>query len=131
VSVPRYWTLEEARAALPRVRELLESLQRAAAIATRVRSNGHAVMSTGESTSGTGSADGDRSTPEIQTVLDDLEKSGIVLRDPARGLVDFPSMHLGRIVHLCWQLGEDDLDWWHLPEDGFAGRRRLPLPAQW
>jgi len=63
--------------------------------------------------------------------LAELEESGIVLRDAARGLVDFPALHpSGRVVQLCWQMGEDDLGWWHLPEDGFAGRRRLPVPEE-
>ena len=63
--------------------------------------------------------------------LAELEERGIVLRDLERGLVDFPSRHAsGREVLLCWQLGEPDLAWWHLPEDGFAGRRPLPIPPQ-
>jgi hypothetical protein len=63
--------------------------------------------------------------------LAELEARGIVVRDLQRGLVDFPSRHPGgREVLLCWQLGEPDLAWWHLPEDGFAGRRPLPLPPE-
>jgi hypothetical protein len=46
-------------------------------------------------------------------------------------LIDFPSRHPGgQPVLLCWQAEEPDLEWWHLPEDGFAGRRPLPLPPQ-
>jgi len=82
--------------------------------------------------SGTGSAAGPGSdTPlsfDVTEALAELEEKGIVLRDPDSGLIDFPALHLGREVLLCWQLGEDDLEWWHGPEDGFAGRRRLPLP---
>jgi hypothetical protein len=56
---------------------------------------------------------------------------GIILRDLDRGLVDFPSLHpSGTVVQLCWQLGEEKLGWWHLPEDGFAGRRPLPVPPE-
>jgi hypothetical protein len=147
VSTPRYWTVDEARAALPRMRELLGALQRMASLATRVRSNGHAVMggtpspqhpsvtgSISGSASGSassGSASFSSSPGGIQPVLEELEELGIVLRDPSRGLIDFPAMHLGRVVHLCWQLGEDDLDWWHFPDDGFAGRQPLPLPFEW
>ena len=61
--------------------------------------------------------------------LAEIEQRGIVLRDLERGLVDFPSRHPGgRHVLLCWQVDEPDLEWWHLPEEGFAGRRPLPLP---
>jgi hypothetical protein len=65
---------------------------------------------------------------DVKEALAELEQQGIVLRDPARGLIDFTALHHGREVLLCWQLGEDELAWWHYPEDGFAGRRPLPLP---
>ena len=67
---------------------------------------------------------------DVEEALAELEEEGIVLRDPERGLIDFTALHNGREVLLCWQLGEDDLAWWHLPEDGFAGRRPLPLPPE-
>ena len=136
----RYWTLDEARAALPRLRELLGVVRKAATLSTHVRSNGHARLGPAElgPTESARSA-GERSEVpdeiagpgQIRKVLEEIESFGIVLRDPARGLVDFPTVHLGRIVYLCWQLGEDDIDWWHLPEEGFGGRQRLPLPDHW
>jgi hypothetical protein len=126
MSPPRYWTVDEAREVIPELRQLLEGLKRSSTLASRVRSNGHATL---------GNAAGESSpepwSSDIQPVLDELERSGIILRDPARGLVDFPAMHLGRVVQLCWQLGEDDLAWWHFPDEGFAGRHPLPLPAEW
>jgi hypothetical protein len=68
---------------------------------------------------------------DAAAALNELADQGIVLRDPQRGLIDFPAQHpSGRDVLLCWQLGEDDLGWWHLPEDGFAGRQPLPLPPE-
>jgi hypothetical protein len=67
---------------------------------------------------------------DVKEALAELDRQGIVLRDPDRGLIDFTAMHLGKEVLLCWQLGEDELAWWHLPEDGFAGRRPLPLPPE-
>jgi hypothetical protein len=157
------------------VRELLLVLQRAATLATKVRSNGHAALNERNSESTPGPVAGALDEPEdagptgaanvagasgdiggasgdiagasgdiagtgagiagtgggIQPILDGLEELGIVLRDPARGLIDFPAVHLGRQVLLCWQLGEDDIAWWHFPEEGFAGRHPLPLPESW
>ena len=129
------WTEAEARAYLPRLRRLLTLLRRAADIAVRVHANGHGSLPPASSGAG-GSAEGDGGDdlpgdvgPEA--ALAELEDRGIVLRDVERGLVDFPSRHpSGRVVLLCWQSGEDDLAWWHLPEDGFAGRRPLPLPPE-
>jgi hypothetical protein len=67
---------------------------------------------------------------DAKEALAELEDEGIILRDPERGLIDFTALHNGREVLLCWQLGEDELAWWHFPEDGFAGRRPLPLPPE-
>ncbi|HLX88818.1 MAG TPA: DUF2203 family protein, partial [Acidimicrobiales bacterium] len=93
------WTEEGARAYLPRLRELLDVLRRAANLGTRARSNGHGAV--GE---------------DAKAALAEIEDRGIVLRDLDRGIVDFPSRHPnGRAVLLCWQSGEDDLSWWHLP----------------
>ena len=56
----------------------------------------------------------------------ELEALGIQLKDYERGLIDFPALRDGRVVLLCWQMGEgDSLEWWHDVEAGFAGRQPL------
>ena len=53
-----------------------------------------------------------------------------MLRELSTGLVDFHAVGDDGVVYfLCWRLEEDDLEWWHLPEEGFAGRKRLPRQA--
>ena len=55
-----------------------------------------------------------------------LEELGVQLKDYERGLVDFPTLRDGRVVLLCWQMGEgDEVRWWHDLEAGFAGRQPL------
>lgn len=61
-----------------------------------------------------------------------LDERGIVLRDIATGLLDFPALAAGRQVWLCWRLGEDRIEYWHGTDEGFAGRKpltHLPDPA--
>jgi hypothetical protein len=121
----RFFTEDEARGYLPRLRRILALLRRAADLGVRAGTNGHATVRT--------KADADDAPLDIDPdeALAELASEGIVLRDPVRGLVDFPALHpSGKVVQLCWELGEDDLGWWHLPEDGFAGRRPLPLPPE-
>jgi hypothetical protein len=121
----RFFTEAEARAYLPRLRRLLSLLRRSAELGVKAGTNGHATVRA-KATAEDAPLDLDPAQ-----ALAELEESGIVLRDAARGLVDFPALHpSGRVVQLCWQMGEDDLGWWHLPEDGFAGRRRLPVPEE-
>jgi hypothetical protein len=107
----RYWTVEEARAYLPRLRELLATVREGAAETGRVRGNGHVPRE----------ADG------LPAALAELSESDIVLRDPESGLVDFHALGEDGVVYfLCYRLDDDDLSWWHLPEEGFAGRKPLP-----
>jgi len=44
------------------------------------------------------------------------------------GLLDFPTRLDGRWVYLCWRLGEEELVAWHEVADGFMGRK--PLTTQ-
>jgi hypothetical protein len=142
---PASWTVEEARSYLPRLRVLLEVVRRAAEVSARARGNGHAATSADDDLASTPlpeetvapglrdalSSDIESSTVTAREALEELSDRGVVLRDLEKGLVDFPSRRpSGRIVLLCWYLGEDDLSWWHLPEDGFAGRRPLPVPPE-
>jgi Uncharacterized conserved protein (DUF2203) len=136
------WTEGEARAYLPRLRGLLAVLRRATDLAVRSRGNGHSDLedrgSVGSQSSRFEVAHRALSAAEDlpwgvspRQALEELSARGIILRDASRGLVDFPSRRRsGRVVFLCWQLGEDDLAWWHLPEDGFPGRRPLPVPPE-
>jgi Uncharacterized conserved protein (DUF2203) len=138
-----HWSEGAARSYLPRLRVLLASLQRAGAAAAAARANGHAtVPGSAPADVDTGGSRDERVTdlPDglgvedlvpVAEAVAELEAEGVVLRDVAQGIVDFPSRHPGgREVHLCWRLGEDDLAWWHLPDAGFAGRRPLPLPRE-
>jgi hypothetical protein len=67
-----------------------------------------------------------RALYEIGKLTTGLHSAGVQLKDHSRGLVDFPCMRDGRVVLLCWQLGEpEQVEWWHEIETGFAGRRPL------
>ncbi len=138
------WTVDEARGYLPRLRGLLAILRRSTELAALARGNGHSKLlgagSTGSDGGPSGSPDDDEPGRTLddedlpwgvspRQAMDELTERGIIVRDSTRGLIDFPSRApSGREVLLCWQYGEDDLAWWHLPEDGFAGRRPLPVP---
>ena len=54
-----------------------------------------------------------------------IQELGVVVKDFDRGLVDFPHWREGREVFLCWELDEDDIEFWHDLDGGYAGRERL------
>ena len=63
----------------------------------------------------------------LQGCLEELEQMGVDLRDFSRGIVDFPYMHDGRTISLCWLLGEQHVSHWHEREAGFACRQPISL----
>jgi hypothetical protein len=122
---PRWWTPEEADSVLPRVTELANRAKAAmealaelnAEVAELGRTNGHG-----------GPLAYHRA--ELDEVVSALDEEGILLRDPLRGLVDFPARApvSGRGYWLCWLVGEPRVAWWHWPDAGFAGRTPLDRP---
>lgn len=56
-------------------------------------------------------------------------EQGIILRDLAKGLIDFPyhSQSLNEDFLLCWQMGEDGLFYFHPIDTGFMGRQPISL----
>jgi hypothetical protein len=62
---------------------------------------------------------------QLVSLLHHVKEMGVHIKDIDRGLCDFPYMRNGRVVYLCWQLGEDAIAFWHDIEAGFAGREPL------
>ncbi|HIN63976.1 MAG TPA: DUF2203 family protein [Candidatus Obscuribacterales bacterium] len=57
----------------------------------------------------------------------EITECGVILRDIRSGLLDFPAKKGAVDYFLCWRLGERDIDYWHLENDGFQGRRPLAV----
>jgi hypothetical protein len=58
-------------------------------------------------------------------LLHQVKDMGVHIKDIDKGLCDFPYMRDGRVVYLCWHLGEDAIEFWHDIETGFEGREPL------
>ncbi|HEY6835426.1 MAG TPA: DUF2203 domain-containing protein [Gaiellaceae bacterium] len=63
----------------------------------------------------------------VARCVEQLEGLGVLVKDLDRGLVDFPALRDGEEVLLCWEVGEDEIAYWHGADEGFAGRKPLPL----
>jgi len=124
----KLFSLEEANALLPTVRAIVVSIQRTH---SRVLSYREAARHAAEGAElgGGGMPGGDRYVArlsELSSLTGQLDVLGVQLKDYNRGLIDFPSLRDGRVVLLCWQLGEgEQLEWWHDVDTGFAGRQPL------
>jgi len=124
----KIFTVQEANALLPEVRNITGKIQRAHRQLSQYRDQARQASEAAEQGGG-GIAEGVAYAAiltVLTTQLTELEALGVQLKDFERGLVDFPSLRDGRVVLLCWQLGEgDELEWWHDVDAGFAGRTPL------
>lgn len=124
----KLFTVEEANALLPAVKEILQTIQSSRKRLAPFRAQARRAAQQAEQGGG-GMNNGNRYAnivTDFSLAMSELEAMGVQLKDFDRGLVDFPSLREGRIVLLCWQLGEgDELEWWHDPDAGFAGRTPL------
>ena len=69
----------------------------------------------------------EREGREVTRCVEQLEGLGVLVKDLDRGLVDFPALRDGEEVLLCWEVGEDEVAFWHGVDEGFAGRKPLPF----
>jgi hypothetical protein len=131
----RTFTVDEANAALVEVRPLVERMveHRRSLAAATARWN-ELVTTIGGNGGGFPPSeleqlrgDVNRAHAEVARCVNAIHGLGAEVKDVDTGLIDFPALRRGEPVLLCWQLGEEDVAWWHGLEDGFAGRRPLPF----
>jgi hypothetical protein len=131
----RYFTPTEANEVLETVRPLVEEMvarrralskaaTRRAELARLVAGNGGGVDPGDFATL---DEEATREAAEIARLVSRIQDLGVLVKDLDRGLVDFPALRGDEEVLLCWELGEDEIAFWHGLEEGFAGRKPLPL----
>jgi hypothetical protein len=128
---PRYFTLEEANAALEELRpiaeemvakrrELVEAQGRRAALGAQVVTNGGDLTP-----SDFADADDEleNAASELARCVERIQAAGVLVKDLDQGLLDFPALRSGEEILLCWRVGESQIEFWHGLEEGFAGRK--------
>jgi hypothetical protein len=129
----RYFTPAEANAALEEVRPLVEEmvdhrrelavlLSRRAELSTTIAGNG-GDMDPGELARV--EAEIGEQAKGVARCVNEIHGLGAEVKDADEGLIDFPALRGEEEVLLCWKLGEDEIEYWHSVEGGFAGRRPL------
>ena len=128
-----FFDIDSANAALEEVGPLLATLadQRAELIRLRDR----ALAAHASAVGGVPDLDADEAQLirlRMQGIVDQMAAAvaridalGITVRDIERGLIDVPALASGRQVWLCWELGEERVDFWHELDTGFGSRRPL------
>lgn len=122
----RYFTEEEANTTLkellPAIEELIATRNRIVEIRPELQSGLQKALGNG----------GSQATGEllnlmvrVRRYLEQIQGTGVLVKDLGRGLLDFPAEREGRVVFLCWQRGEPTIAYWHDIDSGFAGRQPL------
>lgn len=128
------FTLEEANAALVELRPVVERMVQhrhnltaaqvqQAELVTRIASNGgdmapsdlHRLAETIQ-----------QEADAISACAQTIDDAGAQVKSLEDGLLDFPARRGDEVVLLCWQLGEDEIRYWHGTDEGFASRKPLP-----
>ena len=69
--------------------------------------------------------DVEREAKAIGAIVEEIQRHGVQIKDLDLGLLDFPWRRGSEIALLCWQLGEDEIGYWHGVDEGYAGRKPL------
>lgn len=121
----KHYTRDEARSLLPQVRQWLQQLTEAREQLAETDRRMAALLEAGNDVGGKAPGDWVRARVELMRVLLEFHKRQIRIKDPDRGLIDFPAIIHGREAFLCWEKDEDDVEFWHDLDAGYAGRERL------
>jgi hypothetical protein len=120
-----HFTVDEAKALLPRVEPKLRSLREARDRLTDTEAHEALAGAAPGNGGGDPGRDVGEAFLEVRRLLVELQELGIVVRDIDRGLIDFPAILEGREVYLCWELDEETIGFWHDLESGYGGRQPL------
>jgi hypothetical protein len=130
----RTFTLDEAQSLLP----VLESLLRAAIdgkklmeeVEAEMQALNHRVFLNGGTHVDVVSvarrkAERTKAEQRAKDALAEIDSIGVQVKDLDIGLLDFPCQVEGRVVLLCWRMGEPSITHWHSTDEGFAGRKPI------
>lgn len=130
--MPRIFTLDEANALLPRLREIMTELQEKKPAFDRLQPE---MAEMAKSAAGNGHLQSPKVQEKrrraeslakrLEELVAELRRMGCELKGLAQGLIDFPAEREGRSIYLCWRLGEETIGHWHEQDTGFGGRQAL------
>jgi hypothetical protein len=122
----RLFTVEEANALLPTLRETLDevALHRDALRETAPEME-PILRAAAENGGGRAGSEYGVEAYKLYLAIGRITDLGVVLKDLDLGLLDFPHEREGRVVFLCWHPPEESVEYWHDLNAGYAGRQPL------
>lgn len=125
LATKQFFTVEQANQALPYVSRIVRDIVTTYGLIRQLQRR----IGGADSDDGLRELEQDhqQQVARLNELVDELHDVGVELKDVERGLVDFPAMHQGREICICWQLDEPRIVAWHEPHAGFAGRQAIEI----
>lgn len=120
-----HYTLEEARALLPKIRKWLKRLVRLRNDLTEYDKELAGLIAHGWDLGGEKVNRWIKALADLKSLLMEFHRRQIQIKDLDRGLIDFPAIMGDKEVFLCWEQQEQDIEFWHDLDAGYAGREKL------
>ena len=121
----KHYTREEARELLPLLRKWLERLVELREQQQKLDERLAGLLAPGCDLGGSLVNSWVRTLGEMQSIIVEFFNREIQIKDIERGLIDFPAIIGDKEVFLCWEKDEDDIEFWHDLDAGYAGREPL------
>jgi len=113
--------LDEARSTVAALRPRIDDFITVRADLAELQAD---LAATGQSRHG-GLADAKALEARLYADIEQFSDVGAVVKGFAPLLLDLPGERDGEPVLWCWLEGDQDIDWYHRLDTGFAGRRRV------
>lgn len=121
----KHYTVAEARQLLPEVRQRLAQLSGLRQELQELDEILRAQNSAGKDLGGSRVNRWVKAVAALNLAVRWFHAAEIQIKDLDRGLIDFPAIIGGREVFLCWEHDDEDIEFWHDLDSGYAGRERL------
>jgi hypothetical protein len=133
----KYFSLDEAEQALPRVRRLLDKLQKLKLQVNILAEEKEAPIQLTEPFTEEEiyqfafiqeiklNKELHKHVHDFFKTLDEMNEIGCIIKDLDEGLIDFYHKMNSRDVLLCWKKGEKQITHWHETETGYAQRKPI------
>src|SRR5438128_187768 len=121
----KHYTREDARELLPQIRRWLKRALQLRADLEKHDERLRGLREPGRDLGGEAGSSWVRTLTDLKEVLLEFHRREIQLKDLDRGLLDFPAIIAGKEVFLCWEQDEEDIEFWHELDAGYAGRERI------
>lgn len=120
----KYFSLDEANRALPYVSRIVREITQVYEITMQTHRRLEQAKPGNDSDL---QQQYETSIDRLNELMDELRHVGVELKDFEKGLLDFPAVHQGREIYLCWHQGEPFIQAWHEVDAGFSGRQDVTL----